>query len=329
VVSHEFVARACRVSSRLIRRGGPKLSGCKCGRVRSITMKPARQAGGCVWAVLIGIAVALVGGCGGQSADQVPQPDSMASLAAAGQTDADAVLSVVRPTVAGDAKASCEPPKVFMNAGPIARYTCVVTVYDGAGERVGRFSDHVDCSVRSGSKDIRQRDCFAGATVGNETALPARNGRPVAVCRVGDLRLSTSTQGAGQAGYTAVRVFNVGTRACTLDGFPRVILIARGRRVQATQRSVAGVITADPKVAVVTLAPVPRPSQRRPSPGAAYFVVELGNNCAAPSILAQLEPNAPLRLIRAGGRGPGYCALPGRPPFLTVSQFQTDATASP
>ena len=292
-------------------------------------MKRARQTGGSVRPVLIGIAVASVSGCGGPSADHRPHPASMASLGAAAQTDADAVLSVVRPKVPGHAKASCRPPNVFMNAGPIARYTCVVTVYDGAGKRVGSFSDHVDCSVQPGSKDIRQPDCFAGASVGNETVLPARNGRPVAACRVADLRLSTSTQGAGQAGYTAVRVFNVGAGACTLDGFPRVILIARGHRVQATRRSVAGVITADPKVAVVTLAPVPRPSQRRPSPGAAYFVVELGNNCAAPSILAQLEPNEPLRLIRAGGRGPGFCALPGRPPFLTVSQFQTDTTGSP
>jgi hypothetical protein len=140
-------------------------------------MKSARQARGCVRAGLIGIAVALFGGCGRQSADQVPQPDSTASLAAAGQTDADAVLSVVRPTVAGHAKASCEPPTVLMNAGPIARYTCVVTVYDGAGKRAGRFSDHVDCNVGAGSKDIRQRDCFAGASVGNETTLPALDRR--------------------------------------------------------------------------------------------------------------------------------------------------------
>jgi hypothetical protein len=64
-----------------------------------------------------------------------------------------------------------------MNAGPIARYTCVVTVYDGAGKRAGRFSDHVDCNVPAGSKDIRQRDCFAGASVGNETTLPALDRR--------------------------------------------------------------------------------------------------------------------------------------------------------
>ena len=131
----------------------------------------------------------------------------------------------------------------------------------------------------------------------------------VAACRVTDLRLSTSTQGAGQAGYTAVSIFNTAARPCTLDGFPRVTLDARGHRVPASQRSVAGVITADPRVAVVTLAPEPRPGQRRPSTKNAYFLVELGKDCAQSRIMVQLLPNAPLKQIRSGGPGPGFWGL--------------------
>jgi hypothetical protein len=156
-----------------------------------------------------------------------------------------------------------------------------------------------------------------------------RAGPAIAACRVTDLRLSTSTQGAGQAGYTAVSVFNTSTRPCTLDGFPRVTLDSRGNRVPVNQRSVAGDITADPRVAVVTLAPEPRPSQRRPSAKNAYFLVELGNDCAQSRIMVQLLPAAPLKQIRSGGPGPGFCPLPGEPPVLTVSQYQPDPTGSP
>jgi len=160
----------------------------------------------------------------------------------------------------------------------------------------------------------------------NRPAQAARRAPRVAMCRGADLRLSTSTQGSGQASYTAVSVFNIAAQACVLDGYPRVVLDARGHQIPATQRSVAGDITAETRVGAVTLAPEPRANQRHSSTKNAYFLVELGNDCAASEIMVQLVPGAPLKQIRSGGSAPGFCPLRGEPPLLTVSQYQPDPT---
>ena len=146
----------------------------------------------------------------------------------------------------------------------------------------------------------------------------------ITACSGAQLKVTTQKNGGGQSSYTAVSVFNTGKRACTLTGFPSVLLYAGTHRVAADERRVAGDLTATTRVATVTLTPEPRSAQRQPSPRNAFFMIEIGNVCSGPflSVLEVLAPAPPTPVVKTGA----VCVSRHMSPFLTVSQYQPDPT---
>ncbi len=139
-------------------------------------------------------------------------------------------------------------------------------------------------------------------------------------CASAQLAVRTATQGSGQAGYTAVSLFNRGRRPCSLQGYPRLLFYRAARLLDLHPHYVNTVLTAESSLGPVTLAAHRRGPLKR-APTNAFFLLESANVCSTYRVRVRPEPREAAIDVTSIHGG---CVLPRDAPFETVSQYQPD-----